>query len=151
LHPKGDNEMNTEKRRDIDLLIEEFWRKGYLTLFRKYGTYLPEPSNIGGFDVDVIARQKNNYAIGITLTEQDFKDPSFIKNKLSYLAQRQTRGSNKKVMLFVGVSAFNYKYAKTLIDELDPDTKRNIKLFQIVERREINLKNKNKSNRVLFS
>jgi hypothetical protein len=151
LHPKGDNEMNTEKRRDIDLLIEEFWRKGYLTLFRKYGTYLTEPSNIGGFDVDVIARQKNNYAIGITLTEQDFKDPSFIKNKLSYLAQRQTRGSNKKVMLFVGVSAFNYKYAKTLIDELDPDTKRNIKLFQIVERREINLKNKNKSNRVLFS
>lgn len=143
--------MNTEKRRDIDLLIEEFWRKGYLTLFRKYGTYLPEPSNIGGFDVDVIARQKNNYAIGITLTDQDFKDPTFIKNKLSYLAQRQTRVSNKKVVLFVGVSAFNYKYAKTLIDELDPDTKKNIKLFQIVEKQEINLKNKIKSNRVLFS
>lgn len=50
--------MNTDRRKDVDLLIEEFWKKGYLTLYRKYGTYLPEPSNIGGFEVDVIAKQK---------------------------------------------------------------------------------------------
>jgi hypothetical protein len=143
--------MTTEKRRDIDLLIEEFWRKGYLTVFRKFGTYLPEPSNIGGFDVDVIAKQKNNYAIGITLADQDFKDPSFIKNKLSYLAQRQTKGSSKKVMLFVGVSVMSYKYAKTLIDELDPETRKNIRLFQIVEKQDLNLRNEAKSNKVLFS
>jgi len=143
--------MNTEKRRDIDLLIEEFWRKGYLTLFRKYGTYLPEPSNIGGFDVDVIAKQKNNYAIGITLSEQDFKDSSFIKNKLSYLAQRQTKGSNKKVILFVGVSILNHKYAKTLIDELDPETRKNIKLFQISERQNLNIRTDSRSNKILFS
>lgn len=143
--------MNTERRRDVDLLIEEFWKKGYLTLFRKFGTYLPEPSNIGGFEVDVIAKQKDNLAIGITLSDQDFKDPSFIKNKLSYLAQRQTRGSNKKVQLFVGVSLLNFKYAKTLLDELDPDTKKNIKLFQIIDKPE-NLNPKEKrSDRILFS
>lgn len=143
--------MNTERRKDVDLLIEEFWRKGYLTIFRKYGTYLPEPSNIGGFDVDVIARQKDNYAIGITLTDQDFKDAAFIRNKLSYLAQRQTKGSNKKVLLFVGVSALNYKYAKTVIDQLDPDTKRNIRLFLIEEKQNLNVRKNSRTNKVLFS
>ncbi len=143
--------MNTERRRDVDLLVEEFWKKGYLTVFRKYGTYLPEPSNIGGFDVDVIAKQKDNYAIGITLTDQDFKDPSFIKNKLSYLAQRQRRGSNKKVLLFVGVSNLNYKYAKALLDELDPETRKNIKLFEITDRQSLNIRNELRTNKVLFS
>ncbi len=143
--------MNTDRRRDIDLLIEEFWKKGYLTLFRRFGTYLPEPSNIGGFEVDVIAKQKDNFAIGITLNDQDFKDSSFIKNKLSYLAQRQTRGSNKKVQLFVGVSLLNLKYAKALLDELDPETKKNIKLFQITEKPEIPVGRKSKSEKILFS
>lgn len=143
--------METEKRRDVDLLIEEFWKKGYLTIFRKYGTYLPEPSNIGGFDVDAIAKQRDNYAIGIILTDQDFKDSTSIKNKLAYLAQRQTRGSNKKVILFVGVSALNYKYAKALLDELDVDTKKNIRLFQIIDRQNLNLRNVLKTNKVLFS
>lgn len=143
--------MDTERRRDVDLLIEEFWRKGYLTIFRKYGTYLPEPSSIGGFDVDVIAKLKDNYAIGITLTDQDFKDSTLIKNKLSYLAQRQTKGSNKKVMLFVGVSILNYKYAKTLLDELDIDTRKNIKLFQIVDKQNLNMRNELRSTKILFS
>ena len=143
--------MNTERRKDIDLLIEEFWKKGYLTVSRKYGTYLPEPSSIGGFDVDVVAKQRDNYAIGITLTDQDFKESSFIKNKLSYLAQRQTRGSNKKVLLFVGVSVSNFKYAKALLDELDPDTRKNIRLFQISEKPKVIMRKELKTNKVLFS
>ena len=116
--------MHTDRRKDVDLLIEEFWKKGYLTLYRKYGTYLPEPSNIGGFEVDVIAKQKENFAIGINLIDQDFKNPAELKNKLAYLAQRQTRGTNKKVQLFVGVSLINFKYAKSLMDELDPNKKK---------------------------
>jgi hypothetical protein len=143
--------MNTDRRRDVDLLIEEFWKKGYLTLSRKFGTYLPEPSNIGGFEVDAIAKQKGNFAIGITLTEQDFKDTSSVKNKLTYLAQRQTRGTNKKVQLFVGVSIINFKYAKSLLDELDPETKKNIKLFQISEKHEFLIRNKTKPEKILFS
>jgi hypothetical protein len=151
LHPEGDNKMNTERRREVDLLVEEFWRKGYLTVYRKYGTYLPEPSSIGGFDIDVVAKLKNEYAIGITLSDHDFKDSSFIKNKLSYLAQRQTRGTNKKVILFVGVSVLNFKYAKTLLNELDPETRRNIKLFSIVEKQKGDVQRDYRGNRVLFS
>ena len=143
--------MNTDRRRDVDLLIEEFWKKGYLTLFRKFGTYLPEPSNIGGFEIDVIAKQKDNLAIGITLSDQDFNDPTKKKNKLSYLAQRQTRGSNKKVQLFVGVSLLNLKYAKALLDELDPETKKNIKLFQITEKPELLIRKENRFEKILFS
>ncbi len=143
--------MNTDRRRDVDLLIEEFWKKGYLTLFRKFGTYLPEPSDIGGFEVDVIAKLKDNFAIGISLSDQDFKEPSFIKNKLSYLAQRQSKGSNKKVQLFVGVSLLNIKYAKTLLEELDPETKKNIKLFQIAEKPDIAITNQKRSEKILFS
>jgi hypothetical protein len=143
--------MNNDRRRDVDLLIEEFWKKGFLTLSRKFGTYLPEPSAIGGFEVDVIAKQKDSFAIGISLSDQDFKDSSAIKNKLSYLAQRQKRGSNKKVLLFVGVSGVNYKNAKSLLDELDPDTKKNIKLVQIIEKPEYTFNVKNTTNKVLFS
>jgi hypothetical protein len=143
--------MNTDRRKDVDLLIEEFWKKGYLTLYRKFGTYLPEPSNIGGFEVDVIAKQKENLAIGINLIDQDFKNPAELKNKLTYLAQRQTRGTNKKVQLFVGVSIINSKYAKSLIDELDPETKRNVKLFQISDKQDFSFRRKTKSEKILFS
>jgi hypothetical protein len=143
--------MNTDRRRDVDLLIEEFWKKGYLTLYRKFGTYLPEPSNIGGFEVDVIAKYKDNFAIGITFNEQDFNDSLMIKNKLSYLAQRQTKGTNKKVQLFVGVSLANLKPAKALLDELDPETKKNIKFFQITDKPELLLRKERREQKVLFS
>lgn len=143
--------MNLDRRKEIDLLIEEFWRKGYLTVSRKFGTYLPEPADIGGFEVDVIAKQRNTYAIGITLTDQDFKDAVFVKNKLLYLANRQTRGSNKKVQLFVGVSLKNFKYAKSLLEDLDPETRKNIKLFQILEKPQPSLQQVSRKERILFS
>jgi len=142
--------VDAERRKDVDLLIEEFWKKGYLTLFRKYGTYLPEPSNIGGFEVDVIAKLKDNYAIGINLSDPDFNNLPGLKNKLAYLAHRQTRATNKKVQLFVGVSLLNYKYAKTLVEELDPETRKNIKLLLICERQNFSFKRDNSAEKILF-
>ena len=143
--------MNYERRKEIDLLIDEFWKKGYQTLFRKYGTYLPEPSDIGGFEVDVIAKFKKDLAIGITLLDQDFLNPSFVKNKLTYLANRQTRTTNRKVRLFVAVPTYNYRFAKDLLSELDPDTRRNIKLLQIADKPELMVESKTKPEKVLFS
>ncbi|MDT3696043.1 MAG: hypothetical protein ROY99_06580 [Ignavibacterium sp.] len=143
--------MNNDRRKDVDMLIEEFWKKGYLTLFRKFGTYLPEPTAIGGFEVDAIAKYKNTLAIGITLSDQEFNDPVAIKNKLAYLANRHLKGSNKKVQLFVGVTLLNLKNARTLLTELDVDTKKNIKLFQISYRDNISSYEAKKSEKVLFS
>ena len=48
------------KRKQIDLLVEEFWKLGYLTVSRKLGTYLPEPQKVGKYSVDVIARYNKN-------------------------------------------------------------------------------------------
>lgn len=44
----------------------------------------------------------------------------------------------------------NYKNAKSLLDELDPDTKKNIKLVQISEKPEYTFNIKNTSNKVLL-
>ncbi len=125
--------LDTMKRRNIDLLIEQFWKHGYTTVSRKYGTYLPEPSKIGEFDVDIVARFKKDYAIGITLSEPDLNAPNIL-DKLRYLATRKTKYTNKKVLLFVGVPAEYMNNAKLLIDFLEEDLKRNIKIFPIIEK-----------------
>ncbi len=125
--------LNLARRRSVDLLVEKFWKQGYLTVSRKFGTYLPEPSKVGKFEVDIIARYKKNYAIGITLSEDDFLNPDLI-DKLNYLATRQTKYSNKKVMLFLGVPAEYLKNAKELLKLLDEEIKKNIKLFEIIDK-----------------
>jgi hypothetical protein len=125
--------FSPDKRTSVDLLIEQFWKQGYLTLSRKFGTYLPEPSKVGMFDVDVIARQKKNYAIGITLSDDDFRNPALLE-KIIYLASRHTKYTNKKVLLFVGVPENKFKTAKELLDTVEPAVKKNIKLLPIAVR-----------------
>jgi hypothetical protein len=45
----------------------------------------------------------------------------------------------------------NFKYAKTLLDELDPETKKNIKLFQISDKPELSSRDKSIPEKILFS
>jgi hypothetical protein len=139
------------RRKNVDLLVEQFWRKGYLTLSRKFGTYLPEPTSVGGFEVDVVARQKNKYAIGLTITDDDLNNQVLLSNKIQHLATRHTRNGNFPVMLFIGVKEGNFKEVKLLIDRLDEDIRRNIKLFQITERRDISPKRTAERFQPLFS
>jgi len=117
------------KRRTIDLLVEQFWKRGYLTVSRKFGTYLPEPSKIGKFDVDVIAKYKNNFAIGITLTNEDMGD-ALIIDRLNFLATRQTKYTNKKVLLFIGVPSALFGNAKIIVEKLEPEARKNIRCSQ---------------------
>ncbi len=142
--------INTIKRKNIDLLVEEFWKLGYLTVSRKYGTYLPEPSKVGKFEVDIIARQRKNYAIGVTLDYSDLNAPSLI-DKLNFLATRQTKYSNKRVILFVGVPKELFKNMKVLIDSFDSEVKNNIKLFEIIDRSIIPSRRTLRKEKVLFS
>jgi hypothetical protein len=139
------------KRKSVDLLVEQFWRKGYLTLSRKFGTYLPEPTSVGGFEVDIVARQKNKYAIGLTLNDEDLNDHNSLLNKLKYLATRQTRYGNIPVMLFIGVKEENFKKIKLIINQFDEDIKNNIKLFQITEQKNISKKRVEDIQQPLFS
>lgn len=138
----------TDRRKEIDLLIEQLWKRGYLTLSRKYGTYLPEPSSIGGFEVDIIARLRNSYAIGITLNRDDLKDPSTL-NKLKYLATRKNRNSSKKVSLFIGVQKQDFSIARKMISRIEEDVRKNIRL-SVIEERPVTIV-KSESKQLLFS
>lgn len=137
-----------EKRQIVDLLVEEFWRKGYMTLRRRFGTYLPEPSKIGDFEVDVVAKHGSSYAIGITLTAEDLNNPD-ISSKITYLASRQTRFTSDRVALFIGVHLDNLIQAKELIKNLDKNIASNIKIIPISERKERSIEKR--KNRTLFS
>ena len=125
--------MNDDRRKKIDLLIEDFWKRGYRIVSRKHGTYLPEPSRVGAFDIDIIARYKKSYAIGIVLNNNDIMSDSLME-KIKFLADRKTKYSNKKVPLFIGVSDENFKTVKTLVSILNGDIKKNIKVIAISEK-----------------
>ncbi|MDR3625487.1 MAG: hypothetical protein P4L45_01560 [Ignavibacteriaceae bacterium] len=138
------------KRRTIDLLVEQFWKRGYLTVSRKFGTYLPEPSKIGRFDVDIVAKYKNNYALGVTLTNEDIDD-NLIIDRLNFLATRQTKYTNKKVLLFIGVPSGLFANAKIIVEKLEPEARKNIRLFPISEKAAVQRRSSREKGNVLFS
>lgn len=131
--------MNISERKAIDLLVNEFWRLGFLTISRRLGTYLPEPENVGNFQVDIIGRQKEKYAIGITLSKEDIYNSDLLE-KINYLASRKSRSSGKSITLFIGVDDIYFKRVKELLINIDEKVRRNIKLVCI---REIDFRSSN--------
>jgi hypothetical protein len=142
--------MNTSERKAIDLLVNEFWRLGYFTLSRKLGTYLPEPSNIGRFSVDVIGRQREKYAIGITLTKEDIFNPDLIE-KINYLASRKSKASDKPILLLIGVPEDYFQQVKEILSHIDDNLRKNIKLKRIIERESEIGRSRKLEHRVFFS
>jgi len=138
------------KRKTVDRLVDQFWKQGYLTVSRKFGTYLPEPGKIGNFEVDIIAKQRNNYAIGLILSEDDFKNSNLIE-KLTFLSTRQTRYTNKKVYLFVGVRAEFFNRAKAMIKLLSPEARKSVRLFQIEDKDSFQKNAVEEKQKILFS
>jgi hypothetical protein len=128
--------MNTSEKKAIDLLVNEFWRLGYFTVSRRLGTYLPEPSNIGRFSVDVIGRLREKYAIGITLTKEDIFNPDLIE-KINYLASRKSKVTDKPILLLIGVPDLYFKQAREILSYVDGKVIKNIKLTRIVEREDL--------------
>ena len=118
------------KQSNVDDLINHFWKNGYLTLSRKFGKYLPEPSNVGQYEVDAIGKLKKKFAIGVILTEEELNDPK-VYSKLQYLATRHTKYSNKRVTLFVGVPKVLFNKVKLCIANLTEEAKKNIKVVPI--------------------
>jgi len=142
--------MELDERKNVDLLVNHFWKLGYFTVSRRFGTYLPEPSKVGRFDVDIIAKQKNKYAIGITLSEDDIQDTNLLE-KLEFLATRKTKYSKSPVTLIVGVQSKLYKRIKNILEKVIPEARKNIKLMQILEKTIDGVNISKRSNEVLFS
>lgn len=127
----------SEEEKRVDQLVKQFWRYGYLTVKRKYGTYLNEPDQIGDYDVDAIGKQINEYAIGITLTEADFKNPSLVE-KITFLSSRHTKYSNKDVQLIIGTSKNLSNEVAVLLNRISPSLKKNIRIVYFPEKKSIN-------------
>ena len=133
------NRMNKNYiKNEIDTLIEHLWRKGYLTVSRRDGTYLPVPKPVGIYEVDVIAKYKNSYAIGIVVRNSDFDNIIKLREKIIYLASRQTRFTHKPVNLFIGVTPINYFKAKQIISEIPDNLKKNIFIVQLFNKNQKN-------------
>lgn len=123
--------MNQNHNERVDKLISHLWSKGYLTLSRKYGKYLPEPSNIGDYEIDAFMQyKKSKYAIGLTLTEEDLESSDLTK-KLIYLASRQTRFGKKNITLFIGVPSKYLFKLNSILKELPSEIRKNIEFFEL--------------------
>ena len=142
--------MNISEKKAIDLLVNEFWRLGFFTLSRRLGTYLPEPENIGQFQVDVIGRQKEKYAIGIILSKEDIYKSDLLE-KINYLASRRSRSSGKSITLFIGLDDIYFKRVKELLLNIDEKIRRNIKLVRIEENSFRNHEVTNQPQQIIFS
>ena len=142
--------MNISERKAIDLLVNEFWRLGFLTVSRRLGTYLPEPENVGNFQVDIIGRQKEKYAIGITLSKEDIYKSDLLE-KINYLASRKSRSTGKSITLFIGVDEIYFKRVKELLFNIDEKVRRNIKMVRIEDNNFGNHKNSNQPQQIIFS
>jgi hypothetical protein len=143
--------MDTLERKTIDLLVNEFWRRGYLTLSRRFGTYLPEPTAIGKFKVDVVGRQKDKYAVGIMLSREELLDDTILE-KISFLASRQSKSTRKPVTLLVGVPEEFYKdFKRRVLNKLEEEIRKNIKPVRISENKSSSSQQNKKQKRVLLS
>jgi len=144
------NILNTDVRYIVDSLVTQFWKRGYFTISRRFGTYLPEPERVGKFKIDVVARQRNKYAIGISLNENELNSRK-LADKIYYLATRHTKSSNKPVILFIAVPAKYYKQAKNLLEQMNKEVRRNIKLIQIIDESISKTDISRQKSKVLFS
>jgi hypothetical protein len=123
--------MRVKSKRDrVDSLIDHLWQHGYLTLSRKFGKYLPAPPLMGEYEIDAVARYKKKIALGITASEEDINDPSFL-TKLDFLANYHARFPEHRVTLFLGVPYNSIVKASLLISSLDEQTQKHIKIVTL--------------------
>ncbi len=122
-----------KNQQNVDNLVKHFWKSGYITLSRRFGTYLPEPRRVGDYDVEAIGKYKKKYAIGIILTADELEDTK-IYTKLDFLASRNTKYSNKRVTLFIGVPKDSLNKAQLIISSMNEETKKNIKLVALEDK-----------------
>lgn len=119
-------------QKNVDLLYDRFWKQGYFTIGRKYGTYLPDPPTVGGFEIDILGKHKNNLAIGLVLYEEDLLRKDLLE-KLEFLATRKSKYTNKPVLLFVGVEERIFIKVKQIATHLSPAAKKNIRLYSLID------------------
>lgn len=108
--------QNLNKRDLTDKLYFKLRASGYSTLGRRYGTYIPDPPDIGEFQIDILAKQKKEFAIGIVIDDLSGMDMEFLRKKINFLAERKSTYSGNPVKLFIAVARKNYFLIKHLVE-----------------------------------
>jgi len=121
-----------KRKKNIDLLVSHLWKLGYTIIKRKFGTYLSEPPNVNGYEIDIVAKFHRQYAMGVCIDKKDLQDSKLLE-KISYLASRKTKTGNKDVLLFISFPYEIYKTVKDLVSSLDLSIKKNISLVPVYE------------------
>lgn len=121
-----------KRKKNIDLLVSHLWKLGYTIIKRKMGTYLSEPPNVNGYEIDIVAKLHRQYAMGICIDKNHLQDSKLLE-KISCLASKKTKTGNKDVLLFISFPYEIYKTVKDLVSSLDHPIKKNIFLVPVYE------------------
>lgn len=121
-------QIHSEQR--VDELIQHFWKNGYLTLSRRFGTYLPEPKRIGKYEIDAVGKYKKKVVIGIILKDEEINDPKII-SKIEFLATRQTKYSKRRVTLYLGTPQQYLNKVRILVKSLSEEAQKSIKIIPL--------------------
>lgn len=121
-----------KRKKNIDLLVSHLWKLGYTIIKRKMGTYLSEPPNVNGYEIDIVAKLHRQYAMGICIDKNHLQDSRLLE-KISCLASKKTKTGNKDVLLFISFPYEIYKTVKDLVSSLDHPIKKNIFLVPVYE------------------
>lgn len=119
-----------EKRDVLSMLVPKLWLDGYHILSRKFGKYLPEPAPVGTYDVDIVAKKGNSFAIGLCLSGAEVNDPALLA-KIKYLATRKAKYSNQAIRLYIGVEQVHYMKLSLILKRLESDERKNIRSFAL--------------------
>lgn len=116
----------TDKEK-VDSLINHFWKNGFLTVSRKHGNYLPDPSPVGDYEVDAVGKLNKKYVLGLNLTSEDLLNPNLI-SKIEFLASQKSKFSLQKVTLFLGCPDDLRPEVESLLLKIDEPLRKNIKI-----------------------
>ncbi len=114
----------------VDRLIAHFWQDGFLTLSRKFGTYLPPPEPIAGIEVDAIGKFKNKYVLAFLISQNDLEPPNLI-TKISRLTYLITRNSKRQAYFYIGASRDSIIKINDLLKSLNDHDKQFIKIIKV--------------------
>ncbi|MCK6604068.1 MAG: hypothetical protein HUU43_07810 [Ignavibacteriaceae bacterium] len=139
--------LRSNPKNEVDTLVLSFWDKGYSTLNRKYGNYLSDPPRIGSYDIEVLARTGEGYAIGIILSEEELVNGPDI-SKIRFLASRTSRKNGSPVKLFIGVPEDKVQQVRRILKLNLPGLMQNIFIIRLDEQENTLLPEKKRDYRI---
>lgn len=111
----------------VDSLIKHFWKNGFLTVSRKHGNYLPDPTPIGDYQIDAVGKLNKKFVLGLNLTKEDIQNPNILK-KIKFLAAQKNKFSMQRVSLFLGCPDILQPELELLLKNIDESLRKNIKI-----------------------